>query len=51
MHDGNPRIWHFDSLVMAWHQTQTSIASLTQLPRVVLWMEMPVPMYEIKDAL
>ena len=38
MHNGNSRIWHFDLLEMAWHQPQTSIVSVMQISRVLLWM-------------
>ena len=36
-HNGNTRIRHFDLLEMVWHQPQTSIITLMQLPRVVFW--------------
>ena len=39
MHNGNSRIWHFDLLEMAWHQPQTSIVSVMQISRVLLWMK------------
>ena len=36
-HNGNTRIWHFNLLEIAWHQSQTNIVALIKLSCVVLW--------------